>query len=408
MTHMNFNFFANPSLYFGAGKLNLFPDLVLKYGKNLLLVLGSASFKASPYWSLLKKELEKKSIKIHMVQITSEPSPGLIDGIVNQHRQKNIDVVAAIGGGSVLDAGKAVSAMMTKTDSVLEFLEGVGTKSHDGKKIKFIAVPTTAGTGSEATKNAVISQLGKNGFKKSLRHDNFIPNIALVDPNLTLGSPSHITGACGMDALTQLLESFVSINSSAITDSLALSGLGLLGDSLIKATLDDPNDIKTRTNLSYASYISGITLANAGLGIVHGFASVIGGKFDIPHGVICGTLVAQATKVTIESLIEEKPESPALQKYAKAFCLLAPSESSDQLDDWDDRNDRNDRNDPLENCQRLITMLTEWTDQVSMSGLGTYGVKLKDINTIVKATGQKNNSIQLPPNKLARILESRL
>ena len=395
MTHLDFNFFATPSLYFGRGKLQMFPDLVLKYGTNLLLVLGSASFLKGPHWPRLKEALKKKSIKITLAQVASEPSPDLIDRIVNQNRQKDIHVVAAIGGGSVLDAGKAVSAMMTKIDPIGEYLEGIGSKSHDGKKMGFIAVPTTAGTGSEATKNAVITQLGENGFKKSLRHDNFIPDIALVDPELTLGTPSHITAACGMDALTQLLESLVSTQASPMTDSLALSGLGILGNSLTKA-VNDPNDLNARINLSYASYISGLTLANAGLGIVHGFASVIGGKFNIPHGVICGTLVARATQETINYLIEKRPESPALQKYSKAYSLLAPLNLSNQF------------NDPLEDYQALVILLKEWTDRVNMPGLGTYGVTPKDINSIVRATGQKNNPIQLPPKRLVRILESRL
>ncbi len=396
MPNLNFNFFANPSLYFGAGQLHLLPDLVLKYGKTLLLIMGSSSFMTGPHWPRLKKALEKRSIHIHIARVGSEPSPDIIDRILSQYRQKEINVVAAIGGGSVMDTGKAVSAMMTKKDSVIEYLEGVGTKVHDGEKIGFIAVPTTAGTGSEATKNAVIAQLGIKGFKKSLRHDNFIPDIALVDPELTLGTPSHITAACGMDALTQLLESLVSTQASPMTDSLAFSGLEIFGDSLIKAVISDSTDIKPRVNLSYASYLSGLTLANAGLGIVHGFASGIGGLFDIPHGVVCGTLLARVTEETISHLKKQVPESPALLKYANASCLIDVSGLSDV------------HNDPLENCNCLINTLKKWTAMLKMPSLGTYGVTAKDINPIVRATGQKNNPVQLPAEKLIHILESRL
>jgi len=390
---MAFDFFANPKLQFGPGKIDMLPKLARGYGDTLLLITGAQSFQKTGHWPKLLKALEKKAITIHLATIKTEPSVCVIDEIVRRYTDQNIDVIAAIGGGSVIDAGKAVSAMMTKEESIIEYLEGVGNRSHDGKKIPFIALPTTSGTGSEATKNAVISRVGENGFKSSLRHDNFVPDIAIVDPSLTLTCPSQTTAACGMDALTQLLESLVSTQSSPMTDSLALGALSLLGDSIITAATKQVHDIDARTKISYASYISGLTLANAGLGVVHGFASVIGGLFEIPHGVICGTLLSETTRHNIESLISKDPHGPALEKYAKAAHLLSPIHGSE---------------DRVERCRNLIALLTQWTEQLNMPGLGAYGVSLKDIDSIVRATGQKNNPIQLPAKKLSQILEARL
>ncbi|OGR15502.1 MAG: hypothetical protein A2097_05495 [Desulfobacula sp. GWF2_41_7] len=390
---MEFNYSANPHIQFGPGKIDQLPKLARFYGDSLLLITGTESFQKSDHWPKLLKALEKKSIVIYQATVKTEPSPFIIDGIIRKFRDKNIDAVAAIGGGSVIDAGKAVSAMMTKKESIIEYLEGVGNRSHDGKKIPFIALPTTSGTGSEATKNAVISQPGENGFKKSLRHDKFVPDIAIVDPELTVDCPSKITAACGMDALTQLLESFASPGSSIMTDSLVEGALRILGDSLIRAAIKNPCDIDARTKLSYASYISGLTLANAGLGVVHGFASVIGGLFNIPHGVICGTLLSETIRQNVESLISMDPDSPALHKYARAACLLSPTHFSE---------------DRVESSRYLVSLLTEWTEQLEIPGLGAYGVTHKDIHRIVSATGQKNNPIQLSVEKLSRILQARL
>jgi len=392
MDFFDFKFSANTHLYFGADKFKVLPTLINGFGKNLLLVSGGHSFKKTSQYKWLLNALKKDAIRIYCSSVPSEPSPGLIDEIVRTYQKKDIHVVVAIGGGSVMDAGKAVSAMLTQKGSVSDFLEDVGTKPHDGRKIPFIAVPTTAGTGSEATQNAVLSQVGEKGFKKSLRHENFVPDIAVVDPRLTLSCPGSITAACGMDALTQLLESYVSIKSSPMTDSLAMGGLSLMKDAVVKSTILDPADLDARTRICYGSYISGLTLANAGLGVVHGFASVIGGSFPIPHGVVCGTLLAAVTQKNIETLILLEPEGDALLKYAMAGKLLGKAKGDD----------------PIKNAGMLSDLLMEWTRSLKIPLLGQFGITGNNIDKIVSATGQKNNPVFLKKEDLKDILITRL
>lgn len=390
---IDFEYVSNPRFIFGPGRMAGLPERIQDYGKKVIFITGARSFVASDAWKNLCIALDRQKILYTQASIETEPSPAMVDGIVGQCRELDVNLVVAIGGGSVLDAGKAVSAMILKKGPVLDYLEGVGNKHHDGLKIPFIAVPTTAGTGSEATKNAVISQVGKNGFKKSLRHDAFVPDVALVDPELTINTPADVTAACGMDAVTQLIESFVSTQANAMTDSLAVGALTVLEDALIHACGKEPGDIDLRTRISYAAYTSGLTLANAGLGLVHGFASVIGGKFNIPHGVVCGTLVAEVCRVNIETLIKTDPDGIALKKYNETANLLDPSHHYCGQE---------------EGSRRLISILDAWTARLDIPTLGTFGVSVKDIDRIVRETGQKNNPVTLSDQQLAGIIRTRL
>jgi len=297
-----FSLARTPHLHFGIGKISALPLAIKSFGPKVLLVTGARSFLASPYSAKIFDELHTNGFAIERYVVDREPTPVLIDSAVKKYTVFAPDAVVAIGGGSVLDAGKAISAMLPLGEPVKDYLEGVGSKpTHPGLKVPFIAIPTTSGTGSEATKNAVISEIGVQGYKKSLRHNNFVPDVAILDPSLTFNCPPSVTAASGMDAFTQLLESYLSTASNPITDALAVEGLSLISSSLIKAYQDGSN-ANARAGMSLASYLSGITLANAGLGLVHGFASSIGGLFSIPHGVICSSLMPAANKITVRKL----------------------------------------------------------------------------------------------------------
>ena len=385
-----FQFARIPKICFGNGKIADLSGIIKLYGNTIILVTGKHSFIHSPNYETLLQSFEKNGIHLHNVIISDEPSPGKIDQAVTRLSNESVNVVVGIGGGSVLDAGKAISAMMYKTESVKEFLEGVGTRDHSGTKLPFIAISTTSGTGSEATKNAVISHIGKDGFKKSLRHDNFVPDIAIIDPGLTLNCPQNITAASGMDCFTQLTEAYLSDKSNEYTDALALEGFKTIKSSLVRSYTDG-EDIEARTGMSFAALTSGICLANAGLGVVHGFASSIGGMYDIPHGVICGTLMASANAINVRELRKNGNNDEALKKYTGLGKLF--------LDDVGKSNDYY--------INGFIQYLHKLTYHLQLPGLKQFGLEEKNIEAICKTTEIKNNPVRLTLEDLMEIVSNR-
>ncbi|MGD0340308.1 MAG: iron-containing alcohol dehydrogenase [Bacteroidales bacterium] len=385
-----FQFARLPKIYFKNGTLSDLPALIRLFGKSVILVTGKKSFVESERGSEILNKLNSEGISYKHVTIDSEPSPEIIDYTVSVIGRKKVDVVVAIGGGSVLDAGKSISAMLYKTGSVIDYLEDIGTKEHPGTKVPFIAAPTTSGTGSEATKNAVISRIGKKGFKRSLRHDNFVPDIALVDPELTINCPTSVTAASGMDCFSQLTEAFLSDKSNPYTDALAIEGLKSIRNSLEKA-YNDGSDLSARTGMSFAALTSGICLANAGLGVVHGFASSIGGMYRISHGVICGTLMAAANEVNVRRLKSNPDNREALKKYSRLGKIFL--EGKRGSDDY--------------YIDGFISCLHDLTNELHLPGLKESGVEVNILAAICDSTDCKNNPVKLDPNDLMEILSQR-
>lgn len=393
MTISEFIFAKAPEIRFGRHMLSRLPHLAGRFGKTVLLVTGSASFCRSAYYRELVDTFHALGMELHQTSITGEPSPAFVDETVGKYRDSNIDVVAGIGGGSAMDAGKAISAMLLQKGSVIQYLEGMETGTHNGVKVPFIAVPTSSGTGSEATKNAVLSEIGEKGFKRSLRHDNFVPDIAIIDPELTLSCPADVTAACGLDTLTQLLEAYVSVKASPMTDALALSGLRHFKAGFLPAFRNGTADIEARENMCYASLISGIVLANAGLGVVHGLASPIGGYFPIPHGVVCGTLLGAATAINIGTMKKNPSQyKEALDKYATAGMILSGKHAANAV----------------EGCELLIDTIEELLEATGISRLGAYGIAKEDIPRIVAKANNKNSPVELSKQQIAEIVENRI
>jgi alcohol dehydrogenase class IV len=380
-----------PRILFGNGKLSALPGLVKAFGNNLLVLTGRKSFLESKQADALIGVLKSKKIKLTLEPVPHEPSPRIIDDLVRKYSGTTVSVVVSIGGGSVLDAGKAVSAMLPLGEPVKDYLEGVGTRKHPGTKIPFIAVPTTAGTGSETTGNSVLSETGREGFKRSLRHENFVPDIALVDPELTLSCTSMQTAISGMDAFSQLLESFLSARCSKLTDALALEGILHVRNSLKKA-VSTGNDPEARAGMSYASMLSGITITNAGLGLVHGFASSIGGRKDIPHGVICGTLMGIVNRAIVERLLKEDTHPEALEKYIRLGKLLSGT---------DERSD-------VDYAFYVANYIESLVEELKIPTLGSYDLSEEDLTAIVRTTDHKNNPVVFAPEELKDMLVKRL
>lgn len=386
----SFNFSSLPLIHFGAGKIAILPGLIRKYGDSVLIISGKSSFLRTERAEKLFGELKKSGIRSQITSVKGEPSPDIVDSVVRRFSTGRIDLVVSIGGGSAIDAGKAVSAMMYKNESVLDYLEGVGTKDHPGTKIPFIAVPTTSGTGSEATKNAVISRVGNDGFKKSLRHDNLVPDIALVDPETTFNCPADITAASGMDCFTQLTEAFLSDKSCEYTDALALKGLRAISESLLRA-VKDGHDTEARTGMSFAALTSGICLANAGLGVVHGFASSIGGLYEIPHGVVCGTLMAATNRLMVKRLQTARNNEVTLKKYAQLGRIFTGG--GKMKDDYF--------------INAFLDHLDRLTNELNLPGLKKAGIPEEDFEKIASLTECKNNPVKLDTDDLLEILKIR-
>ena len=385
-----FNFSPIPHIRFGPGSINDLGFVISGFGKKIALLTGQSSLKTSGFYERIESLLSGVRIEYVTKTVSEEPSPELIDSISSYLRGGKIDVVVSIGGGSVIDAGKAVSAMLKADGPVIDYLEDVGSKQHSGRKVPFIAIPTTAGTGSEATANAVLSRPGPKGFKKSLRHINFTPDVAIVDPELTTGCPPDVTAACAMDAFTHLLESYVSIKASPMTDALAESGMASVRDNLVPACSTRAKDLDTRGAMAYAALMSGITLANAGLGVVHGMASAIGGHYSIPHGVICGNLVGPATRATIQKLIAIDQKNPALEKYARAGYLLAGTHVKNPAAS-------------CEGCDLLLHTIDTWTRKLELPSLSGFGFTESDIKAIAAESGNKNNPVKLDKEDIRQI-----
>jgi len=385
-----------PRIEFGAGGIKKLPDLIAQYGNRVLLVTGQRSFPESPHWRTLLAALEKADVDWAQVRINDEPSPQNVDETVRQFHGKAFTAVAGIGGGSVLDAAKAIAGLLPVGDSVMDYLEGVGPeKPYQGPALPFIAVPTTAGTGSEATKNAVLSVRGPNGFKKSFRDDQLVPQYALLDPDLLASSPPTQIAANAMDALTQLLESYVSIKANPFTDALAESGLRAVRDGLFAWYENGGNAAEGRTQMAYAALLSGIGLAQTGLGSVHGLASPLGAFFPIPHGAVCGTLVGAATRVNLAALRERDPDHPAWRKYARAGDLLY-GRHFPSLE---------------EGHAALLALLDEWTERLNLPRLNTYGIQESDFPQIVvhsRGSSMKTNPLTLSDAEITNVLRQRL
>jgi alcohol dehydrogenase len=383
-----FNFSKVPPIYFGRGKIKLLPDIIHKFNADrVLLVTGKYSLQNSGTLSLIEELLNQ--VIWERIICEHEPTTHFIDNCCLEHRGKSYQLVIGIGGGSVIDAGKAISAMLPHNNSIFDHLEGVGQGiPHSGVKIPYLAIPTTSGTGGEVTKNAVISEIGENGYKKSLRHDNLIPDAVIVDGNLLTSCPTFVTASCGMDALTQLLEPYLSPIASPLTDAIAFSGIEKIVESLLPVCGEEAQNPALREKMAYGALMSGIALANAGLGIVHGLASPLGGFFPIPHGVICGTLMAQAVKTNWEAIQHRDRDNYAIAKMAKVGKLLTSTKGKDEA----------------YYIETLIQTLMEWTDHLKIPKLGGYGVKTEHIAKIVAKTNNRYNPIELTPQEIENLL----
>ncbi len=389
-----------PRITFGGGSVRRVPEIVGGHGSRVLLVTGSRSLAASGRRPALLAGLTEAGVTVAgEVAITDEPSPAVIDGAVATNRAAGVDVVLGIGGGSVLDAAKAIAGLLGSGGSVVDHLEGLpGYRPYDGTPVPLVAVPTTAGTGSEATRNAVISERGPDGYKRSFRDERLVAADAVVDPDLLAGAGQERIASNGMDAVTQLLEAYVSTKAAPLTDALALAGLEAARDGLLAwhRQPEGPAARAARSRMAYAALLSGICLAHAGLGAVHGLASPLGAQLPIPHGVACGTTLAGVTAANVAALEARAPASPALGRYATLGRLLADLPLETPADGA---------------IAALVATLDAWTAALAIPGLRTYGLEETGIPAVVadaRGSSMRTNPVVLTDQELCAVLRAAL
>jgi alcohol dehydrogenase class IV len=316
---MRFEFATATRIIFGEGTAATLPDLARSFGARPLVVTGTSRERAGALVSALSAET---------LAVSGEPTVDLVREGARHAQDAGCDVVISIGGGSAIDAGKAIAIIVTNGGEPLEFLEVVGKgRAITVPPLPFIAVPTTAGTGSEVTRNAVLGS-PEHGVKASLRSPLMLPRVAVVDPQLTYGLPPEATAFTGLDALTQLIEPYVSIRANPLVDAICVDGIERIASALRRA-YHNGADRDARHDMALASLFGGLALANAGLGVVHGFAAPLGGQWKAPHGALCAALLPHGMAANVAGLRARAPQHPALERYsAIARLLTGRSEAS--------------------------------------------------------------------------------
>ncbi len=357
-----------PKIRFGWGLRDQFAAAIAEQGfQSVVLISGRFLTRPGEYANDLIRQLQAENIRVSAFTVSGEPSPELVDKIV-QACPDHAQAVLGVGGGSVLDAAKAVAGLIPSRTSVMDYLEGVGKgRSLEGDTLPFIAMPTTAGTGSETTKNAVLSRLGE--FKKSFRSEKLLAQDVWLDPSFLQTCPQNVLYTTGLDAFTQLLESYTTLKANPITDALAWQGMTLFKGAF--ETIKNGSKTERQTaygNLMLAASLSGITLANAGLGAVHGLAGPTGAFFEAPHGAICALLLAPITRANIEALQQSNAPhaKPTLAKYANIAILFGSKARHE-----------------AEQLQDLVDHLQQLANTYIPNGLSHYGLNTTNLGLIL-------------------------
>ena len=382
-----FEFLSAGRIVFGSGVAKSLGERARKLGTRALWVTGKDRGRVAE----LEAQLTQAGVALEAVSVGHEPRVEDALAAAAAGRRSGVELVVACGGGSVLDLGKAAAALLTNQRDPYDFLEVVGRgQPLDVAALPLIAVPTTAGTGAEVTKNAVLAS-SQQHVKASLRHDSMLPAIALVDPVLTLSLPAAVTASTGLDALTQCLEPFVSRQHNPLTDALALEGLRRGARSLERA-FRDGSDLAAREDMALCSLFGGLALANAKLGAVHGFAAPIGGQFAAPHGAVCARLLPLVMQTNVTALRARAPESPILRRFEQLARVLSGMAEASVEDG--------------------IAFIEELARKLAVPGLASYGMAAADIPSIAAkaavASSMKGNPIVLTTDELCRILERAL
>ena len=383
---IQFEFATASRIVFGLGSLRQLPELARSYGSRALLVTGRNSNRTM---SLLEA-LHHNGFSTATVTAEGEPTLDTVRQGAKTARS-GCDLVIGFGGGSAMDAAKAIAVLATNSGEPLDYLEVIGKgAAFTNEPLPCIAVPTTAGTGAEVTRNSVLGS-PEHGLKASLRGPFLLPQIAIIDPELTVSLPPPVTAHSGIDALTQLIEPFVSCRAQPFTDMFCRTGIAHVRTALRQA-FKDGKDLPAREHMCFASLLSGLALANAGLGIIHGFAAPLGGMLDAPHGAICAAVLPSAVDVNVRALRQRAPGHIALNRYREIAHTLTANERAEPED--------------------LMPWLISLTQDLGIQSLGAWGLQISQLPELVEKTAGANstkaNPIPLTTDELTEIAERAL
>lgn len=384
---MSFEFATANRIVFGPGVVRQAAPAAAEWGQRALLVTGRREAPGAA----LAEQLQAAGIVSERFVVAAEPDVPTVAAGVALARALGAQVVIGLGGGSVLDAAKAIAALAPNPGEALDYLEVVGRgQPLTQAALPCLAIPTTAGTGSEVTRNAVLA-VPEQRVKVSLRGPTLLPRLALVDPELTYSVPPDVTGYTGLDALTQLLEPLVSSGANPLTDALCREGLRRAGAALPRVAADGA-DHAARADMALASLFGGLALANAKLGAVHGLAGPLGGRYAAPHGALCGRLLPTATAVNLRALQARAPGSPALAAYAEAARLITGDNDATPAD--------------------LVAWLHTLVERLALPRLAAYGVTAADLPELIplaqRASSMRGNPIHLTDSEVDTILQQAL
>jgi alcohol dehydrogenase class IV len=380
---MRFEFATASQIIFGPGTLGEAATNAAQRGRNVFVITGQNVDRAAPLLQLLKTH----GLTYSQFCVTREPTVTQALSAVQQAREDACDIVIGIGGGSVLDTGKVVAALLTNTGNLMDYLEVIGGgQTLRREPAAYFAIPTTAGTGSEVTRNAVLES-PEHRVKVSIRSPLMLPRLAIVDPELTYSMPPAVTASTGLDAFTQLLEVFVSGHANPLTDAICREGLQRAARSLKNAFMDG-NNTTARADMCLASLFGGLGLANAKLGAVHGLAGPLGGMYHAAHGSLCAALLPHVMKINVEALKDRMSESPALQRYHEVARIITGA-SEARADDG-------------------IGWVQNLCSQLNIPPLSMHGIKPTDFPAVVAnaqpSSSMKGNPIALTDKELTEIL----
>lgn len=384
---MNFEFVTAPKIIFGPSAVAQLGATAKQFGSRALVVTGKNISRHGKIFDSLKNE----GVHVSLFSVAGEPEISTVEQGVAFARKENCEFVIGLGGGSVIDAAKAIAAMLSNDGELLDYLEVIGRgKNISQPSAPFIAVPTTAGTGAEVTRNAVLSS-PQHKVKVSLRSPLMLPRVAIVDSELTCDLPPALTAATGLDALTQVIEPYVCTRANAITDGFCEQGISRAARSLRETVFNGKNK-SARDDMAMVSLFGGFALANAGLGAVHGFAGPIGGMFPAPHGAVCAALLPDVMAANLRALRERDGKNPVLSRFEKIAALLTGNANS-SADDG-------------------IAWLQKLVGELPVQKLSSYGINSQHVNEIVtkaaNASSMKANPIKLTPDELAQTLRAAL